>query len=135
MAGRPKFEITEKITIKAEKFAKQGLTLEQIAHNLGISYDTLNERRKENPEFSEAIERGKSKGIEVITNALFEKAESGDVSAIKYFLNNRDNNNWKDKIESVVTNKYEYDPESDERRLQTLIDLARKREESGITKH
>ncbi len=43
----------------AEGYARQGLTDEQIAHNLGISHDTFYRYQKEYPEFREAIQRGK----------------------------------------------------------------------------
>ena len=133
--GRPAFEITDDHCEQAKNLARQGLTKEQIASCLGISYQTLQRKEKAYSQFSQAIADGKAEGIQTITNALFDKASEGDVPAIKYFLNNRDNDNWKDKTESIITNKTEYDPEADERRIQTLIDLAREREESSVTKH
>ena len=96
--GRPLIEITPEICKKAKKLSAQGLTKEQIAQNLGMSYDTLNEKSKAYSEFSEAIAIGKAEGIKQVTNALFDKASEGDVPAMKYFLNNRDNDNWKDRI-------------------------------------
>lgn len=94
--GRPPFEITPENTKQAETLAAQGLTLEQIAYTLGICYQTLNEKRKEFPEFSEAIKRGKAKGIAKITNKLFEKASEGDNTAMIFYLKNRDPDNWED---------------------------------------
>lgn len=96
MAGRPKFEITSENTAQAESLASHGLTLKQIAYSLGICYDTLNERRKEFPEFSDAIKRGQAKGIETIANALFEKAKNGDNVAMIFYLKNRDPENWEE---------------------------------------
>ena len=104
-AGRPKFEITKDVCKKAESLAAQGLTKEQIAQVLGISYQTLNEKTKEYSDFSEAIDAGKAKGIAQITNALYKKASEGDVPAQKYYLNNRDNRNWKDRIEQKTTHE------------------------------
>lgn len=102
-AGRPKIIPDEAMCKKAESLAAQGLTLEQIAITLGISYDTLNEKKKEFSDFSDAIAEGKAKGIATVTNALFNKAKDGDVPAMKYYLNNRDNGNWKDKVENIHT--------------------------------
>lgn len=96
-AGRPKIIPDAAMCKKAESLAAQGLTLAQIALTLGISYDTLNERKKEYSEFSDAIDLGKAKGIATVTNALFNKAKEGDVPAMKYYLNNRDNDAWKDR--------------------------------------
>jgi len=87
--GRPAFEITPEIIERVEELASQGLPKYQIAHLIGISYETLNEKTKDYPDFSDAIERGKAQGIETITNALFHKARTGDTAAIKYYLNNR----------------------------------------------
>ena len=104
-AGRPPFEITEEVCKKAEKLAAQGLAEYQIADVLGISQETLIKKKQGYSEFSEAISVGKSKGVATIANALFEKAKSGDTQAQKYFLNNRDNDNWKDKVTNEVTGK------------------------------
>jgi transcriptional regulator with XRE-family HTH domain len=100
-AGRPLFEITEAVCKKAESLAAQGLTQLQIASVLGMGQSTLYEKLKAYPEFLEAITVGKAKGITQVTNALFKKAVDGDVSAQKYYLNNRDNGNWKDRIDNT----------------------------------
>ena len=96
MAGRPKFQITKAVCEKAETLAAQGLTLEQVARSLGISRDTLNEKRKAYSDFSDAIKRGQANGIEAVTNALFAKAMGGDNTAMIFYLKNRDPANWRD---------------------------------------
>lgn len=101
-AGRPAFEITEAVCKKAESLAAQGLNREQIASVLGMGTSTLYEKLNEYPEFMEAITVGKAKGIATVTNALFTRAKDGDVTAQKYYLNNRDNASWKDRVESTV---------------------------------
>ena len=95
--GRPEFEITAEVCKDAKSLAAQGLTLKQIAISLGIHYATLNEKRKEYSEFSEAIEQGQAEGIKIATNALFDRVKEKDLGAIKYYLNNRDSENWKDR--------------------------------------
>lgn len=104
-AGRPPYVPTPEIIEQVEKLASQGLTLEQIAHVLGISYDTLNRRSKELSEFSEAIKRGKAKGIAQITNKLHEKALEGDNTAMIFYLKNRDPENWQDVQKREHTGK------------------------------
>jgi hypothetical protein len=96
--GRPPFEITEDVCKKAETLAAQGLTMDQIAAVLGVGVRTVYEKQAQYPQFSQAISDGKAKGIATITNALFQNAKSGDTQAQKYYLNNRDNANWKDRI-------------------------------------
>ena len=113
-AGRPKFEITEKVIKKARKYAAQGLTKRQVAHCLGISHQTLNEKSKEFSALSDAIVEGRDEGIKTVTNALYTKASEGDVPAIKYFLNNRDNDTWKDRREDKVVIIHKFSEMSDE---------------------
>ena len=86
--GRPAFEISDNVIKKVEGLAAQGLTKEQIARSLGICYDTLNEKTKDYPEFSDAIKRGKAKGIATVSNALFNKAKGGDNVSMIFFLKN-----------------------------------------------
>ena len=97
-AGRPQIEITPELCKKAETLAAQGLTMEQIALTLGMGKTTLYDKKAEYSDFSNAIEEGRAKGIATISNALFQNAKSGDTVAQKYYLNNRDNANWKDRV-------------------------------------
>lgn len=103
--GRPPFKITDKIIKKAKDLAKQGLTKYQIAASLGMHRDTLNEKEREYPDLTDAIEEGKQLGISEVVSVLKDKALEGDIAAMKYYLNNRGNEHWKDKqvIESNVT--------------------------------
>ena len=73
--GRPPFEITEEVCKKAKSLAAQGMNLEQIADCLGISYQTLNEKKKEFSYFSDSIKEGAAQGIGIITNKLFERGK------------------------------------------------------------
>lgn len=89
-----------KITIDGpavEKLAAQGLSEKQIAEVLGISWNTLAARKRESKQFFEFLNRGKAKGLAVITNALFEQAKQGNYQAINKYLSTRDRANWGDK--------------------------------------
>lgn len=88
--------VDESIFDKVASCAAQGLTKEQTAHALGIHYDTFNEYQKRDDRLAEAYKVGKSKGIATVTNALFQKAKSGDNTAMIFFLKNRDPENWED---------------------------------------
>ena len=96
--GRPPFEINDTVCKKAEALAAQGLTMDQIAAVLGIGVRTVYEKQAEYPQFSQAITDGRAKGIATISNALFQNAKKGDTQAQKYYLNNRDKDNWKDRV-------------------------------------
>tara|TARA_R100001163_G_C5013062_1_gene158314 strand:- start:382 stop:870 length:489 start_codon:yes stop_codon:yes gene_type:complete len=95
--GRPKFVVTKEMCQKAEDYASQGLTSEQIALALGIGESTLYDKQNEFKEFGEAIKRGRGTGIQRVTNKLYEKALEGDNTAMIFYLKNRAG--WQDKIE------------------------------------
>lgn len=82
---------------KVEALAASGLTETQIAAALGIAHGTLIEKKREYPEFLQAIKSGQAKGIAKIANALFQKATNGDTTAMIFFLKARAK--WSDKPE------------------------------------
>ena len=99
--GRPKFEITTEVLEKTEGLMAKGLTKEQCAGMLGIHTSTFMLHQSENSEFSEAIKRGQARGIDQVTNALFENATvERDNTAIIFFLKNRAG--WVDKTETKI---------------------------------
>ena len=110
LVGRPKFEITEEILKKTESLMAKGLTKEQCAGMLGVSVSTFMLYQAENSEFSEAIKRGQSIGIDQVTNALYEKATvDKDNTAIIFYLKNRAG--WVDKqeVQSTVEQRHVID--------------------------
>lgn len=89
--GRHEIEIDP---AEVERLASFGLTEDQIASNLGICSDTLRRRKNKYDAFSVAVKKGKAAGIKTITNALFEKANGGDTTAMIFYLKNRDPQRW-----------------------------------------
>lgn len=83
MITKPKIQIDLK---QVESLAAQGLTQEQIALALGISASTLDNRKRENVEFVDAIKRGKAKGVAVVTNKLMESIKGGNMTGMIFFL-------------------------------------------------
>jgi predicted transcriptional regulator len=79
---------------KAREMASRGLTAAQIASCLGISETTLYKKQNEYAEFMDAIKKGRTEGINQVSNALFEKATQGNVTAMIYYLKTRDRENW-----------------------------------------
>jgi hypothetical protein len=80
----------------------KGLTKEQASGMLGVSLSTFMLHQSENSEFSDAIKRGQARGIDAVTNALFEKATiDRDNTAMIFFLKNRAG--WVDKQEVATT--------------------------------
>jgi hypothetical protein len=66
-------DIKEKL-ILVECWARDGLTDEQISNNLGISTTTFYEYKKNYPEFSESLKRGKEIVDYEVENALLKRA-------------------------------------------------------------
>ena len=84
---------------KLYNLAKMGLSEEQIAISLGISASTITRRKRDDEQFDRTLKAGKQKGVETVTNALFENA-TGDkpsTSAQIFFLKNRAG--WRDRQE------------------------------------
>ena len=92
--GRPKWIPDQEVCSAAQALASQGLTVSQIALCLGISERTVYERQGEFPQFMQAIKKGRAQGIEKVSNALFNKAVQGNVTAMIYYLKVRDRENW-----------------------------------------
>ena len=108
--------------ILLEGWARDGLTDEQIAKNIGIATSTFYEWKKKEIEFSEALKKGKEVIDFEVENALLKRAlgyeyeeetyEYGiltkkvkkqvapDTTAQIFWLKNRKPNNWKDRVET-----------------------------------
>ena len=89
-----------------EGWARDGLTEEQIAHNIGISRTTLYEWKKKEPNIMNALKKGKEVVDIEVENALLKSALNGNITAQIFWLKNRKSNKWRDK--SVIedeTNK------------------------------
>ena len=94
MTGRPAWIPTDAVCQEAREMASNGLTVAQIADCLGISESTLYSKQGEYKEFLDAIKRGRAEGIHKVSNALFEKATQGNVTAMIYYRKVRDRANW-----------------------------------------
>lgn len=66
--------ITEEGLVLLEGWARNGLTDEQIAHNVGISRSTLNDWKKKYPDISDALKKGKEVVDLQVENALLKRA-------------------------------------------------------------
>lgn len=108
--------------LKIEGWARDGLTNEQIAGNMGISRETLNQWSKKYPDISDALKKGKEVVDRQVENALLKRAlgyeyeekkvEKGpdgskttvtikevvpDTTAQIFWLKNRKPEQWRDK--------------------------------------
>ena len=130
MAGRPSkylSHVKPKLEL-VEAWARDGLTDEQIAGNLGISRDSFIEYKKQYSEFSDILNRGKEvvdyevegkllqramgyeyeektqeyRDGELITTKIVTKQVAPDVAAQIFWLKNRKPKVWRDKVENAV---------------------------------
>ena len=107
--------------ILLEGWARDGLTDEQIAHNIGIRRETLIEWKSKHPNISNALKKGKEVVDYEVENALLQAARDGNVTAQIFWLKNRRKDRWKDKpadpeaeaIQNNVTITFQ-SPEMDE---------------------
>ena len=102
MKTKPKIELD---LAKVEELAGLGLTREQIALSLGVSYSTLNRRAKESEEIETAMRRGRALANIKVAGELMKAIEKGNVTAIIFYLKTRAGWTEKQKIEAEVTRR------------------------------
>ena len=81
-----------------EGWARDGLSEEQIAHNMGISRSTLKEWKKKYPAISATVKKNKEVADREIENALFKSAMG--------FISDEPEQTWVRKF-NPKTNEYE----------------------------
>lgn len=129
--ARGKFEywLTEDGLTLLEGWARDGLTDEQISHNMGIAAGTLYDWKKRFSKISEALKKGKEVVDIQVENALLKRAlgydyqeervERSDKDGVKviqtlkhippdttaqiFWLKNRRSDRWRDKPEVLAT--------------------------------
>lgn len=111
--------LTDEGLIKLEGWARDGLTDEQIAHNMGIVTSTLYEWKKRYSDITDSLKRGKEVIDRQVENALLKRAlgyqykevteEYGEVTKVVtkevspdttaqiFWLKNRKPKEWRDK--------------------------------------
>ncbi len=106
-------EVKEKL-ILVEAWARDGLTDEQIAHNLGISKDTFYTYKKEHTDFSDSLKRGKEVVDIEVENALYKKATGFTVKVHKAFkvknVEYKDGKRVREHEEVVLAEEEQYIP-------------------------
>ena len=95
--GKYEYWLTDGGLTLLEGWAREGLTNEQIAHNMGISLTTLKAYRNAYPSISATLKKGKEVVDFEVENALLQKALNGDTTAQIFWLKNRRPDKWRDK--------------------------------------
>lgn len=93
--------LTSDKLILLQGWARDGLTDEQIAHNMGIGVRTLYEwkKRPECQQITQTLKSGKEVVDYAVENALLKNAMNGDTTAQIYWLKNRRPEKWRDRRE------------------------------------
>lgn len=76
-----------------EGWKRNGLTDKQIAENMGISVNTLNKWKQRFAQIRQALKIGHESANYAVERKLFQKAMSGNTTAMIFWLKN----NWRDK--------------------------------------
>lgn len=84
--GKPAWVPTKEILEQTEKLAGLGLNKKQIAEALGIGRSTLFDKIGEYPDFEDAINKGKAKGIAHVAGKLMAKVSALDTASIIFYL-------------------------------------------------
>lgn len=90
--------------ILLEGWARDGLTYEQIANNMGIGLTTLKEWRQKEPTIQSTLKKGREVVDFEVENALLKNALSGNVTAQIFWLKNRKKNEWRERVEYSTDN-------------------------------
>lgn len=123
--GKYEYWLTDEGLTLLKGWAREGLTDEQIAHNMGIAAKTLYRWKEQYCQICQSLKKGKDIIDYEVENALLKRAlgykikeqkvaKDGsiieiekdlppDVTAMIFWLKNRKPNNWRDKIEKIGT--------------------------------
>lgn len=128
--GKGKYQewLTHEGLTKLEGWARDGLTDEQIAYNVGIRRPTLYEWKKSHPDISDALKKGKEVVDREVESALLKRAKGfiaedvtettddegtitktvrrevpPDTTAAIFWLKNRKPDEWRDRKETELS--------------------------------
>lgn len=117
--AKPKYGkwITDEGLLQLEAWARNGLTDEQIAHNMGVSTATLYNYKRNHLEILEALKKGKEVIDIQVENALLKRALGYSYSENKYMLARMEDDEYQNKLTAYI-NEYKYNhPEASQEEI------------------
>ena len=85
--------------LRIQGWARDGLTEEDIATNMGIRRETLWDWKKKFPNINNVLKVNKDIADRQVENALFKAAIEGNITAQIFWLKNRKRLEWRDRHE------------------------------------
>ncbi|MCA1596084.1 MAG: hypothetical protein LC772_06635 [Chloroflexi bacterium] len=86
---------------------RKGTRRGAAAESIGISRETIRIAYNTEPEFAAAVEQAEMDANELVENALFVAAKTGNVQACQTWLYNRMPERWKDKRSVSLSHQFE----------------------------
>jgi hypothetical protein len=100
--GRPRVQFSEAQYTQIKELCSIGLTEEQVIESMGYSRHILQDRKKTDPQFREALVSGRALGIATVANAQFASAVAGSVQAQQNYLRAKDPLTWHPEISAQI---------------------------------
>ncbi|WP_404333636.1 helix-turn-helix domain-containing protein [Planococcus rifietoensis] len=119
-------------------WARDGLTDEQIAHNIGISRSTLNEWKKRYPDISDTLKRGKEVVDRIVENSMIKNATGYDYEEVTYVTVEMGREEHDELVDAKLDEFDEQYPDaSREERLSFIASIPKTKEviSKRVTKH
>lgn len=91
--GQYKKWLEKENLVLIQGWKRNGLTDEQIAHNMGVAPRTLERWKKSHSQICRALKVGHDQANFIVEGELFKKAIKGNTTAMIFWLKN----NWRDK--------------------------------------
>ncbi len=112
--GKYEYWLTPEGLLKLEGWARDGLTDEQIAKNIGINPATLYDWKKKYDEISKTLKRGKEVVDRQVENALLKRALGYSYNEDKYISVPMDQAEYSESLERYMnTYKFEHPEATD----------------------
>lgn len=106
--GKYEYWLTPDGLLLLEAWARDGLTDEQIAHNMGISKATLYNYKRDHLDILEALKKGKEVVDTLVENALLKRALGYSFNEDKYITVPLEQAEYFEKLDEYM-NKYKYE--------------------------
>lgn len=118
--GKYEYWLTPEGLLKLEGWARDGLTDEQIAKNIGVRRETLYAWMKSHPNISNTIKRGKEIVDRQVENALLKRALGYSYNEDRYVSAPMNQAEYFEKLDEYM-NKYKYEhPEATDSELMLI---------------